>query len=385
MNTQITIPPADPRLGIIGKKIDALDRLLVHLLAMRQRMSCEVAMVKIEKDLPIYRKEIEMRRLNEVKDLAEMEGLDPSYAQAILHFIMGESNKVQMILKGDAEIGGQTEKFTPTKEELRQNLMIVTEAWAPRYDSTYGEAHPATKALRDYEHQVMDRVVGLAPDRELLLDLGCATGIESRRLGQQFDKLQGFDISDRMIEHGLRALAFDGVSNIELEVCDIENGIPAEKASVSTLIMNGGTGSDMFNFEAVLREIRRVLKPHGTFMISFYNKESWTQRVFFPWPLGLVARIDSDRNCLEVDVGRRRIPVHAKAYSLAEVMDLFDSNRMVLNSYSTYPTISSILPAEMVSPPKQPEINKAIRSLDAVIAEGSEPLGAYIVVSGRKE
>lgn len=358
---------------------------MVHLLAMRKRMVEDVAMIKIEKGLAIYRKDKEIERLDDATDWAEKEGLDPAYVRSVLYMVIGESCKTQMAITDELRISGVVEKFNPTKQELRDNLIALTEAWAPGYDGSYGAAHPATMALRDYEHVMIDKAVENAPDRKLLLDLGCATGIEARRLRQQFESLQGFDISHKMVECGWGALAYDGSGNIAFDVCDIETGIPVENASVSTVIMNGGTGSDMFDFESVLKEIRRVLKPHGTFMISFYNREAWIQRTFFPWPLGLTARVDLDRNCLEVDVGTRRIPVHAKAYSVAEITDMFERSNMVLSSYATYPTISSILPAEMVNPPKQPEINKVIRSLDEAIAKGSEPLGAYIVVSGRKE
>ena len=384
-HTQTSIPKPGSRLGVIGKKIDALDRLLVHLLAMRQIMSAEVGMVKIEEDLPIYNKEKEIQRLQNVTDQAGMEGVDLDFIRGVIASVINQSCKIQTIQRDDFMQGGKAEKFNPTHEELRENLMELTATWSTRYDKDYGEAHPATKALRDYEHKVIDIAVKHAPDREFLLDLGCATGIESRRLQREFNKLQGFDISDQMIRVGLGILDFDRVSNIDLKVCDIETGIPLEDSSVSMVIMNGGTGSDMSDFDFVLREIRRVLKPHGTFVISFYNKEAWIHRMFFPWPLGLMAGVDLDRNCLEVKVGTRRIAVYAKAYSVSEIVDMFDQNSMVLNSYVTYPTIASILPAEMVSPPKLPEITKVIGSLDEVIANGSEPLGAYIVVSGRKE
>lgn len=383
MNTQTSTKTPDPRLQILGRKIGALDRLLVHLLAKRQQMSEEVAMIKIEANDPIYRKVKEDERLAAIRKWAEEEGINPDFAHAALYNIIGESCKIQMIAADEHRISGETEKYNPSPEELKSNLIVLTDAWAPIYDGDYGLAHPATRALRDYENLLIDKAVLAAPDHELLLDLGCATGVVSRRLRQQFDKIQGFDISHKMIEKGWGALADDRTSNIELEVHDIETGIPLKDNSVSMIVMNSGTGSDMFDFEALLREIRRVLKPHGTFVISFYNKEAWIQRTFFPWPLGLTAGVDLDRNCLEVNIGNRRIPIHARAYALEETRDMFERHNMSF-TYATYPTIASILPVEMVAPVGQPEISEVIRVLDDSIARGPEPLGAYIIVSGQK-
>jgi chorismate mutase/ubiquinone/menaquinone biosynthesis C-methylase UbiE len=381
----------DERLQNIGDDIDASDRQLIHLLAKRCRMSEEVIMIKLEKKLEIKNKEREDRRLNSVRKWAKEEGVNPDFAYNILEEIIKESCDIQEKIKRQFEASGLFERFNPSHDELSANLIALTQQCAPTYEHDYEQQRPATKALREYERTMIDVAVEQAPDRKLAVDLGCATGIESRRLLSQFECVQGFDISTHMVKVGREILAQSDIKNVKLDVCDIEKGLELADNSVSLIVMNEGTGSDVFEFGALLREIRRVLKPHGTFVISFYNKEAWGQRMFFPWPSGLAADVDLNRNCLEVDFKNKKFAIHAKAYSVSEIEEIFDRNKMVLLSCTTYPTISAILPKEMVEPrnskgePIQLEITSMIKSLDKVIARGTEPLGAYIIVSGRKE
>ncbi len=381
MNTQAVDTVATQRLKKIGEKLGSVDRALVHLLACRLRLSQEVFMVKEEEGMPIYRRDKEVERLNDVSSWAQAEGIDPEFARATLHQIIGESCKVQMRLRDEVKYGAELERFCPSQEDLRKNLIKLTAFWAPVYDRLYGEVHPATKALRDFEHELIDKAVKKSPSKDLLVDLGCATGMEARRLKKRFRRLQGYDISEDMVSHGRKALELDVISNVFIDICDIETGIPVSSDSVSMVIMNGGTGSDMFDFEFVLTEIRRILKPKGTFVISFYNKDAWIQRTFFPWPLGLVAGVDLHRNCLEVTHDNKQIPIHAKAYTVAEVEKMFESRNLSIRESYTYPAISSILPPELSGTEKMRDV---IIDLDKSIAQGVHQLGAYIVVFGEK-
>ncbi|MEI6479929.1 MAG: chorismate mutase [bacterium] len=368
------------RLDILGQKIASVDRHFVHLLARRVRLAKEVAMIKIEDGSPLYRSQKEKERLDQVSKWAEEEGVNPEFARSLLYPVIGESCKNQMVIVDSLRLGNSSEKFNPTYEELQANLIRLTESWAPKYDLEYDREHPATAALTKFEHGVIDRIISQSCDGKYALDLGCATGKEIRRLSKRFRKLQGFDISPAMVEFGLKGVAKEGLKNINLEVHDIESRFPVEDCSVSFLIMNNGTGSDVQNLSFVFSEIRRVLKPHGRFLISFYNKEAWAQRTFFPWPLGLVAGIDQERNCLEVRLGNELIPIFAQPYTLSEIKGMIPDRLCVLESY-TYPVLTSILPTEIIESIKPVG---TIQELDDIIVQTETGLGAYIIVAGKK-
>jgi SAM-dependent methyltransferase/chorismate mutase len=381
MNTQAPIQTRDPRLDLIASKLVSVDRHLVHLLARRNRLAAKVAMIKLEAGDPLIYLDIEKKRQEAVAEWAEKEDVDPRAACAMHYQFIGESCKSQAKLADKHRVHKSAEKFNPTQEELRGNLMQLTAKWAPEYDS-YGEACAATLALREYENQAIDRAISQAPDSELGLDLGCATALVSRRIRGKFARLQGYDISPEMIEVGYKALALDATANIDLDVQDIETGIPLPSKSVSTVIMNGGTGSDLFDLDTAIQEIKRVLKPQGTFMLSFYNRDAWTQKTFFPWPLGLAACVDADRNCLEVIFKKELFAIHAKLYTTAEIEEKLGSRHMTPLVCNTYPMLSSILPSDIAN---QSGIKEMLNKLDGDLAQNGNELGTYIVVTGKKE
>lgn len=368
------------RLLTLAARLKSVDRHMVHLLALRTKLASEVAMIKIEDSTPLYRESIETDRLNAVSEWARMDGINPEFARSVLYPIIGESCKTQMTLIDQLRLKGVAEKFNPTLQELRQNLISLTDAWALQYDDYYGTGHPATVAFSQYEQSIIDDNIRALGNNDFVLDLGCATGRELRRIAHRFKRLQGFDISHSMIEVGRMLNEDRQLKNLRLHVHDIETQLPLTDNSVSMVIMNCGTGSDVSDITSTFAEIRRVLMPGGRFVISFYNREAWTQKVFFPWPLGLVAGIDQDRNCLEVYDGTKYVPIFARPYSLGEIESLIPSHLSILSS-ATYPTLAAILPPEIIEATNSDGV---IAKIDNAIAQLETGLGAYIVISGRK-
>lgn len=365
------------RLEILAKRLLSVDKHLIHLLSRRIRLAEEVAMVKLEEDSPLYRPEIEAKRLDQVEDWASQEGVNPEFARSLLYSIIGESCKKQIGLTDSLRLGENVERFNPSYEELRKNLIELTRMWAPLYDQ-YGSGHQATLASIAFERNLIDSTIEKLPDKDLCVDIGCATGSELHRLSSRFKKLLGLDISPDMIRIGSEKV--NKFTNVDLRVHDAETTWPIHDASVSMLIMNNGFCSDIANLNFVLSEAFRVLKPGGYFVVSAYNKESWTQRFYFPWPLGLAAGIDQERNCLEVRVGNRLIPIFAKPYTLKEFQDIMPRH-LCLMTHTTYPVLTSILPSEVIED-TNPDgfIGDLERSLESV----EHNLGSYIIASGRK-
>ena len=368
------------RVSIRATRLKAIDRHMVHLLALRTRLASEVAMIKVEDNTPLYREGVETDRLNAVSEWARMDGINPEFARSVLYPIIGESCKRQMTVIDQLRLEGVAEKFNPTLQELRQNLISLTDAWALQYDDCYGTGHPATVAFSQYEQSIIDDNIRALDNNDFVLDLGCATGRELRRIAHRFKHLQGFDISQSMIEVGRMLNEDRQLKNLLLHVHDIETKLPLADNSVSMVIMNCGTGSDVSDITSTFAEIRRVLMPGGRFVISFYNREAWTQQVFFPWPLGLVAGIDQDRNCLEVYDGTKYVPIFARPYSLGEIESFIPSHLSILSS-ATYPTLAAILPPEVIEATNSDGV---IAKIDNAIAQLETGLGAYIVISCKK-
>ncbi|MFA6297144.1 MAG: methyltransferase domain-containing protein, partial [Candidatus Paceibacterota bacterium] len=341
-------PKKDPRLDGIGKKLAIIDEHLVRLLAIRIKLARQVAMVKIEAGEKIFRPSVENTRLKKTSRLAKKEGLNPNFLFSLLYNIIGESCKQQMGIVDDFRLKRKFERYNPTPEEFRKNLLQLTKEWSKQYEEKYGDQHGATLALREFEHRIIDESINELKDNDLMLDLGCATGKEMRRISKSFRSLRGIDISKHMVEVGLKAVIAEEVKNVSLEVGDIEKPWILDDSSVSFIVMNNGTGSDIHNLDFILSEIKRVLKPEGRFVLSFYNKGAWTQQVFFPWPLGLMAGMDQERKCLEVLSKGKFVPIYAQPYSMEEVLGKFSHPLHVLKSF-TYPTLQSLLPAEVMT------------------------------------
>lgn len=369
------------RLKVIGRRLAVIDQMLVHLFARRLGLSREVAMTKMEGKDGLYRGNVEKKRLADIAKWAKQEGVNPHFARSMLYQIIGESIKEQMVIADRVRLGHQVERLVPTYPELRKNLIRLTRAWAPKYEAQYTDGHPATCVLIERERRMIDRLIGEIPSpRPLALDLGCATGMELRRISKRFRRLQGFDISPHMVRVGMGQVNAEKLSNVSLAVHDIETQLPVDDGAASLVIMNLGTGSDISNLDFVLREITRVLCPRGRFLISFYNKEAWVQRTFFPWPLSLVAEIDPIRECLEVSTGKKRIPIFARPYTVDQLREMMP-NGLSLSEWITHPALASVLPMDVYMGGGS---NQWIDHIDEGLASGPDNIGAYITMTGQK-
>ncbi len=368
------------RIAILGSRIKAVDHHLIHLLARRISISKEVAMVKLEAGERLYNPERETDRLAAVAEWGSEQGLNPDFVRAILYLIIDESCKQQIALTDTLRIDGTYEKFVPSLDDLHANLLRLTEAYAPMYESSYGKLHPATRALITFEREQVAAAIKKLPHKHSMLDLGCATGREMRLLAEEFDDLQGFDLSGHMVEEGRKLAQAEGLHHVKLDVHDIEQKLPVADSSVSFVLMNGGTGSDVPDISAVFNEIQRVLVPGGRFVASFYNKEAWTQRIFFPWRLGTVAGVDRDRGCLEVFCDGKLVPVYAKPYTFEEVKALLPEGLSISKDYR-YPTLLSVLPEEVM----ENGCAKMLENIDRGLSEERDvSLGSYLIISGKK-
>jgi chorismate mutase len=81
----------------IGKRLHKIDGVLVSALAKRMELAKLVELWKhMHGDQPIIRREIEIKRLNEVAALAEAKGMNPDFGRTFLFTTISESCRVQI-------------------------------------------------------------------------------------------------------------------------------------------------------------------------------------------------------------------------------------------------------------------------------------------------
>ena len=369
--------------------------MILSLIKRRMELAKKVCLHKIRDGGDIYNREREAERVAAARLWGEKNDLDPNFTADLEYSIINESTKRQLIQREEwskDHPGVQLKQGEPTeaewKEQLKRNLLILTERWCHSYDSDYEKHAFATKAYLEFERTLIEREIGKLANRGTAIDLGCATGKLTYSLGQRFKFAIGYDVSPSMIEvAGNKSMLYALDPRTSFKQFDIEEGIPIGNAVASFVVMNLGTASDVWNINGVLDETMRVLEPGGRFLFSFYNRDafiySWK---FLPWSVGLVASIDLDRDCLEVlshDAKHKRaelLSVHAHPYTGSEVDGLFRKINVEVE-LNTYPTISAILPENMFV--GQSKAQKAVLDIDATLSSSS--MGAYIIATGQKK
>lgn len=403
----------------VGSRLARVDRHFVQVLATRigaGSLSDAVAECKrkIAGPLPdLTRKEIEDQRIAQVATWAEQSGLDPDYMAGLMYSIISESCRTQMNFlhkhfdDNDNEFGDDP---AATWRFYREELLRLTKAVAEKYDDGYSREFFSTKIYLRFEKMEMGRIIADIDNHDLAIDLGCATGIKSLMLAESFKKVIGYDVSEDMITVANSKLEkVDGnTDRISFVLADLEEGIPQSDNSVSLVIMNLGTGSDIRNIDHLLAETYRVLRPGGAFIFSFYNSDSLISKLgFLPWPNSLAASVDPDKQCLEVHFEKQGFFIYAKPYTVAEINQKFENNGFLIKDTFTHPTLSSVIPEDILSTElfdgygelidgrrycraimkstANDSAKEALRKLDEELARSSQNLGAYILVTGVKE
>lgn len=371
----------------LGSRLATTDTMIMQLIKRRMELAEHVGKYKRQKNERIFRADIEDRRIDAMRKWASVHGLNAHFAESILYALINESCKLQMIrLQEDVLAQDEPQTEDQWYEKLKQNLLVLTERWYATYDAGYESGYFATKAYLQYEREILSQEIQQLTDRELMLDLGCATGRMAFQLHDEFEHVVGYDISQHMQTHANGLAMKRGLnSKVSFECIDLEDGIPMSDTSVSFVVMNLGTASDIRNVGKVVDETLRVLKPGGRFFFSFYNRDALIYRwEFLPWETGLAASINIYRDSLDVhskneDSVEEVIPVYARAYTLEEVVSLFASRQTEV-SLSTYPTISAILPHELFA--NHEDVQEAVMAIDKALTHTT--MGAYIVATGQK-
>lgn len=401
-------------LSIMGWRLSRIDRHLINVFSSRLGsggVSDWVAAAKAQDKSRPNRDDIEEQRSAMVTKWAEELGLNPNFATTVIYAGIMESFRRQSKVTYEhlSIIDLDVENINTEKGYAfhRQELLRLTEDVAPYYDEKYGQQF-GLKVYLDFESEKIKELLASIKKPALAVDLGCATGKIAFSLSTQFQNVVGYDISSHMIDRALLKNTEIGTKNINFEIVDLDVGIPLLNNSVSVVIMSMGTASDVRNIDNLLGEIQRVLIPGGKFLLSFYNSESLFAKFgFLPWPTSLRAIVDKEMGILDVIFDSKLYLIYAMPRSVNDVKHLLEQHGLNNNNkFFTHPTISSILPEDIMStemfesyqsPVKDkryltPSVKKeesidaqeSLIKLDHTLSDLPLNLGAYIIVTGEK-
>jgi ubiquinone/menaquinone biosynthesis C-methylase UbiE/chorismate mutase len=385
-----------PDLKTLGEDFVAVDRLIMDLIKRRMDLAQLVAREKLRaaegnsKYLEIYNNKRELERLAGIKEHADRIGLDSDFARAVLYLLFGESIKEQVkLLQNTQQLDLETAKDKDRQAQLRQNLMELTEYICEKYDPGYTEVHHATDAYGKFEAELLAADIAKLEHRKLALDLGCGTGslsVIELATRHKFQEVRGYDLSEDMISVANRKKKQMGAENVIFEKRDIEAGeFPAETGSVSYVVMNMGTASDMVDLPKMLGAIDRVLEQGGRFFLSFHNADALLyESRYLPWPTSLAAAYNSYTGCLDVRHRDRVFSIFTQLHSEESVRRVMPAG-LNIDEVTSYPVLSSILPNDLFTSLTPETIDEIDRGLAK--SAGSSALssaGAYLILSGKK-
>lgn len=262
-------------------------------------------------------------------------------------------------------------------KKAKAEHLALSAAAAEVYDELYEAANFATGSYMRYELETIGKYVREAPELSLAVDLGCGTGRDSFFLARYFDQVFGYDFSPEMIRVATKHKLLKRIGNVLLEVLDVEEALlPLSDNAVSLVNTGFGMGSFIVNPERFFREVRRILRPKGIAIFSFYNSEALVNNLELQWRPALAARVVEGQDILRVDFEGRIYDIAAKAYKLKEIRRKLEGN-FIIREITTFPTLSALFPQSLFSDTRTRELCTRV---DQLLASNTDiAAGPYIV------
>lgn len=261
----------------------------------------------------------------------------------------------------------------------KQRHRELSDESASRYDDLYEQANFATASYMAYELEQVERASKMAPGKAIAIDLGCGTGRDTFKLAQYFDQVYGFDFSPQMIARARQAKVERRVGNVKFEVADVDDGLPQLQDGMADMVNSSfGMGSFVERPADLFNTIRRLLKPGGVGLMSFYNRDALVNLLQLEWRPALAARVSADGHGLTVDFDGTIYEIAAQAYSVPEIRDRLKKAFPEV-SVTTFPTLTALLPQSVFAHEQAREL---CRRVDAMLADNVDlAAGPYIVAT----
>ncbi len=158
----------------------------------------------------------------------------------------------------------------------------------------YRDCHGRADRLLRYRLGIVHRLLR-GTERGLLVEIGCGTGLQLFALASGFRRAHGTDLSPGMIEQAERLRrSHPDSGRISLSV-DPAEALASVGDGAADVVLCVGALEHMPDRGAVLRQVRRVLKPSGVFICLTPNADYLWYARLAPW-LGLATRhLSTDR------------------------------------------------------------------------------------------
>lgn len=144
-----------------------------------------------------------------------------------------------------------------------------------------------------YQEPVVSNLKRYVPNwqKALVLDLGCGMGGTIVRLLQEGVRTIGLDICyDYCVITKLRGMRYGLDTSV---VCGAGEAIPLKDASVDVILCYE-TIEQVFNPMALLREIRRIIRPNGLVFITAPNRWTLYDHHYHLWGISYLPRRGAD-------------------------------------------------------------------------------------------
>ncbi|MBF0440957.1 MAG: class I SAM-dependent methyltransferase [Oligoflexales bacterium] len=161
------------------------------------------------------------------------------------------------------------------------NLSTAEHFLKNRYQSD--ESEDIAKRLKI----VSDLIAKTAPKGAKICDVGCNEGKLGKLLIPQGYEVHGIDISMKVLEKAKHNQVKTYALNIETEQFPFEDNYFEAVVSADTLVC-------IYDTTRVVKEIHRVLKPGGTFIVTTANVLSLPRRLLYLFGIGAFLESDLD-------------------------------------------------------------------------------------------
>lgn len=177
-----------------------------------------------------------------------------------------------------------------TQVENQADIRAFFDRLAPVYRDCHGSA---AKLLR-YRLRIIERLLR-GVEREVLVEIGCGTGLHLLALAASFRRAHGTDLAPAMIAQAeARRRTHACAERISFSVDPAETLASVADATASAVLCVGAF-EHMPERLAVLRQVWRVLKPDGVFVcLTPHAGWLWYARLA-PWLGYDITHLSSDR------------------------------------------------------------------------------------------
>ncbi len=188
-----------------------------------------------------------------------------------------------------------------------------------------GQGYGKREDLLDRERIALRLLADHLHDGTRVLDVGCGDGMFLDALDREH---RGLDLHG--LDFSIDRLAQAKNDRLQLKQCDISQGLPIEGASFD-VVYSGEVVEHLFDPDAYIREIARVLKRGGRLLLTTPNLAAWYNRgllLFGVQPLFIESStVDSaiGTGILKRMKKQSRPVGHVRIFNLDAVRDLLEA------------------------------------------------------------